>query len=140
MTLYIKYLLASTIVIERFISKRSGYLRQIAFISDSLPTPDGSIRILSGLKIFLMSFIELAKSSATEQHIQPAFISLTESPSLSRMVPSILTSPNSFSMMTVLEKSSDSLISFLIKLVLPDPRKPDTIFILVFFIFILHTH
>lgn len=110
-------------MIDRFISNRSGYLRQIAFISDSLPTPDGSIRILSGSKAFLISFIEEAKSPATEQHMQPAFISLTDRPSLSRMAPSMLTSPNSFSMMTVLEKSSASLINFLMNVVLPDPKK-----------------
>ena len=45
-------------------------------MSDNLPTPDGSIIILSGLYLAITSFKDEAKSPTREQQIQPALISL----------------------------------------------------------------
>ena len=103
-----------------------------AFItSESLPTPDGSIRILSGAYLFITSSSDAPKSPTREQQIQPAFISRISMPDSFKKPPSIPISPNSFSIKTTLVCANASFNSFLMRVVLPAPKKPDTISILV---------
>ena len=103
-----------------------------AFItSESLPTPDGSIIILSGEYLSITSLSAVPKSPTSEQHIQPEFISVISIPASLRNPPSIPISPNSFSIRTIFSFPRASPISFLISVVLPAPRKPDIISIFV---------
>ena len=99
--------------------------------SESLPTPDGSIMILSGLNLSITSLKFFAKSPTKVQHIHPEFISVISIPVSFRNPPSIPTSPNSFSISTTFSLLSDSSKSFFISVVFPAPRKPETISILV---------
>ena len=84
--------------------------------------------------MLMTSFREVPKSPTREQQIQPEFISLISIPDSFKNPPSIPISPNSFSIRTVLLPSNASFNNFLIRVVLPAPRKPDTtsIFVIVF--------
>ena len=97
----------------------------------SFPTPEGSIKILSGLNFSSTSLSALPKSPTSEQQIQPEFISVTSMPASCIKPPSIPISPNSFSMRTIFSPLYASLMSFFISVVLPAPRKPEKISIFV---------
>ena len=101
--------------------------------SESLPTPDGSIKILSGAYVSITSFKDAPKSPTNEQQIQPEFISLISMPASFKNPPSIPISPNSFSIKTVFELFNTSLSNFLINVVFPAPKKPEKISIFVIF-------
>ena len=107
--------------------------------SESLPTPEGSMRILSGEYVLITSFNEAPKSPTNEQQIHPEFISLISIPASLRNPPSIPISPNSFSMRTTFSLLRTSLSIFWINVVFPAPRNPETMSILVilnpFFLF-----
>ena len=104
--------------------------------SDSLPTPDGSIRIRSGLNSSITFSIAFEKSPTRVQHMQPEFISLISMPASLRNPPSIPISPNSFSINTIFSPLYASSISFLISVVFPAPKNPEkiSIFVISFFI------
>ena len=93
----------------------------------NLPTPDGSIRILSGEYCSTTRLSALPKSPTRLQQIQPEFISVISTPASSRNLPSTPISPNSFSIRTSFSPGYASFISFLISVVLPAPRKPEKI-------------
>ena len=71
------------------------------------------------------------KSPTREQQMHPADISLIWTPDSFRKPPSMLISPNSFSMSTSFSPGKASASSFLMRVVLPAPRKPETMSILV---------
>ena len=71
------------------------------------------------------SFREVPKSPTREQQIHPEFISRISIPASFRNPPSIPISPNSFSIKTTCSPSNASFSSFLIRVVLPAPRKPE---------------
>ena len=99
--------------------------------SDSFPTPEGSMRMRSGWNWACTSFRALWKSPTREQQMHPADISLIWTPDSFRKPPSMLISPNSFSMSTSFSPGKASASSFLMRVVLPAPRKPETMSILV---------
>ena len=100
-------------------------------ISESFPTPDGSIRILSGLYVSITSFKEVSKSPTKEQQMQPWFISRISIPEFFKKPLSIPISPNSFSMRTTFSPFKASCKSFCINVVFPAPKKPEIISICV---------
>ena len=102
--------------------------------SDSLPTPEGSIRMRSGWYLSSTSFNAVPKSPTREQQIQPEFISVISIPASFKNPPSMPISPNSFSISTTCSPASASFNNFLINVVLPAPKKPDTISIFVILI------
>ena len=104
--------------------------------SESFPTPEGSMRMRSGLYFKSTSFNAVAKSPTSEQQMQPEFISVISIPASFKKPPSIPISPNSFSMSTTCSPASASFKSFLISVVFPAPKNPETISILVIFIFL----
>ena len=69
-------------------------------ISESFPTPEGSIRMRSGAKRSTTSRMEARKSPVREQQMQPEFISVTSMPASCMKPPSMPISPNSFSIRT----------------------------------------
>ena len=71
-----------------------------AATSESLPTPDGSIRMRSGAKSEMTFFSAFVKSPTRVQQMQPEFISVISTPASCRKPPSIAMSPNSFSIRT----------------------------------------
>ena len=86
----------------KLLSEISSLLISITALitSESLPTPDGSIIILSGencAKTFLRAS---PKSPTNEQQIQPEFISVISIPASFKKPPSMPISPNSFSIST----------------------------------------
>ena len=97
----------------------------------NLPTPDGSIRILSGAYSESTFSSAFSKSPTRLQQIQPEFISFTLMPASCINPPSIPISPNSFSMRTTFSPLYASFISFLISVVFPAPKKPEKISIFV---------
>ena len=99
--------------------------------SDSFPTPDGSITIRSGAYSAATCLRALEKSPTSEQQIHPEFISVIFTPASCKKPPSIPISPNSFSIKTTFSPTYASLISFLISVVLPAPKKPEKISIFV---------
>ena len=104
-----------------------------AFITSlSLPTPEGSTIIRSGLNCSATSFKAFAKSPTRLQQIQPLFISVICTPVSCKNPPSIPISPNSFSIITFFSLGYASRRSFLIRVVLPAPKKPDIISIFIF--------
>ena len=110
-----------------------------AFItSDNLPTPDGSISILSGLYFSITSTKEVPKSPTKEQQIQPEFISFISIPDSFKNPPSTPISPNSFSINTTLCPFKASFNNFFIRVVFPAPKNPETISIFVISFFSLH--
>ena len=71
-----------------------------ATISESLPTPDGSMMTRSGAYWAITMRRASRKSPVSEQQMQPEFISFTVTPASCRKPPSMPISPNSFSMRT----------------------------------------
>ena len=102
--------------------------------SESLPTPEGSIIILSGWYLSTTSLREVPKSPTSEQQMHPEFISLISTPESLRNPPSIPISPNSFSIRTTCSPFKASFKSLLIRVVLPAPKKPEIISTLVILI------
>ena len=133
--MYILALTASTTATALFkVQSKSPALSATAFItSESLPTPEGSIMILSGAYFVITSLRLEPKSPTSEQHIQPEFISLISIPESLRNAPSIPISPYSFSISTIFSLFKPSDRSFLMSVVLPAPKNPDTISIFVIF-------
>ncbi len=126
--MYIRHFPASATVVRPF--KRissSSTLRTAVIMSESLPTPDGSMRIRSGLNCSMTLWSAARKSPVRLQQIQPEFSSLTATPASFIKPPSMPISPNSFSMRTSFSPAYASAISFLISVVLPAPRKPEKI-------------
>ena len=105
--------------------------------SESLPTPDGSIRILSGEKSAITCFSAFPKSPIRLQQIQPLFISVISTPASLRNPPSMPISPNSFSIRTTFSPAYASASSFFIRVVFPAPKKPEntSIFVILQFPF-----
>ena len=99
--------------------------------SESLPTPDGSIIILSGLYFSISSFKDVSKLPTSEQQIQPELISLISMPESFKKVPSIPISPNSFSIRATLSFLKELSNNFLIRVVLPAPKNPEIISTLI---------
>ena len=66
----------------------------------SLPTPEGSMRMRSGWNCSFTSRRALPKSPTREQQMQPEDISEIWIPASFRKPPSMLISPNSFSIST----------------------------------------
>ena len=99
--------------------------------SESLPTPDGSMIMRSGEYFSKTSPRAVPKSPTREQQIQPEFISVILIPESFKNPPSMPISPNSFSISTSFSPCNASSISFLINVVFPAPKKPDTISIFV---------
>ena len=85
----------------------------------------------SGAYLSMTSRREVPKSPTSEQQMQPEFISRISIPDSFKKPPSMPISPNSFSMRTTRVPASASFNSFLMSVVLPAPRKPETISILV---------
>ena len=106
-------------------------------ISESFPTPDGSIIILSGLNLLITSSIDFEKSPTSEQQIHPELISLISIPASFKKVPSIPISPNSFSINTTFSPLNPALKSCLIKVVFPAPKNPEIMSTFILTIFIL---
>ena len=71
-----------------------------ATTSDSLPTPEGSMRMRSGWNWRWTSCRAWVKSPTREQQMHPEDISEICTPESFRKPPSMLISPNSFSMST----------------------------------------
>ena len=133
--MYILHLLASTTVVNPLRTQSSSSAFSTAKItSESLPTPEGSIIILSGLKSFTTFLSASLKSPTRLQQIQPEFISLISTPASFKNPPSIPISPNSFSISTTFSPLYASSISFFIRVVFPAPKKPEKISIFVILI------
>ena len=99
--IYILHLQASTTVQNALSFPSSKLAFSTALItSESLPTPDGSIMILSGWYCAATCCNALEKSPTSEQQMQPEFISVTLIPASCKKPPSIPISPNSFSIST----------------------------------------
>ena len=131
--MYILHLLASTMVTALFSSTSISADTSItAFItSESLPTPDGSMIMRSGLYLVRTSSRDFPKSPTNEQQMQPEFISRISIPASFKNPPSMPISPNSFSISTTCSPEMASSSSFLINVVFPAPRKPEIISIFV---------
>ena len=131
--IYILHFMASTTATALFSStSASDTTSCTAFItSESFPTPEGSIKILSGAYVSNTSFKEVPKSPTSEQQMQPEFISLISIPASFKNPPSMPISPNSFSINTTFASAKASFKSFFINVVFPAPKKPDTISIFV---------
>ena len=99
--------------------------------SESLPTPEGSMRMRSGWYCSSTFRRAWPKSPTREQQIQPEFISVTWMPASLRKPPSMPISPNSFSIRTIFWPEKDSASSFLINVVFPAPKKPEIISMVV---------
>ena len=89
------------------------------------------MRMRSGSNCFCTSTSALPKSPTSEQQMHPEDISLICTPDSFRNPPSMLISPNSFSMSTSFSPEKASASSFLMRVVFPAPKKPDTISIFV---------
>ena len=135
--IYSLHFAASTMVTALFSStSMSADTSTTAFTtSDSLPTPDGSMIIRSGLYLVMTSAREAPKSPTREQQIQPEFISRISMPASFKKPPSIPISPNSFSISTTCSPAIASSKSFLMNVVFPAPRKPEIISIFVILLF-----
>ena len=97
----------------------------------SLPTPDGSITTRVGAYCSITCCKAVRKLPTRLQQMQPEFISVIWMPASLRNPPSTPISPNSFSISTSFWPAYASPISFLIRVVLPAPRKPEKMSILV---------
>ena len=134
--MYILHLFASTTVVMEFIfASARPALSTARATSESLPTPEGSIKMRSGEYCSSTCLRALAKSPTREQQMQPELSSFTAMPASCMKPPSTPISPNSFSMSTSFSPAYASLMSFLMSVVLPAPRKPENISI---FTIILH--
>ena len=134
--IYIFVFFPSTTVTREFIStaSSSSLTLSTAFAtSESLPTPEGSITILSGEYCSITFLRAVLKSPTREQQIHPEFISVISIPASLRKLPSIPISPNSFSISTTFCPLNDSAMSFFINVVFPAPKKPEMISIFVIF-------
>ncbi len=100
----------------------------------SFAIPVGSTIIRSGAYSFIISKMPAGNSLELLQQIQPACMGFTVRPSILSVSSSMLILPNSFSRITIFSPGYTPSINFLIKVVLPAPKKPDMISILVFFI------
>ena len=132
--IYIVVLPASATVIKllRLTSSKSFFTSATALItSESLPTPEGSMMILSGEYFVITSLSAAPKSPTRVQQMQPEFISVISIPASFKKPPSMPISPNSFSISTTFSPPSASFISFLMRVVLPAPRNPEIISIFV---------
>ena len=89
------------------------------------------MRMRSGWNWASTSFRALLKSPTREQQMQPEDISEIWTPDSFRKPPSMLISPNSFSIRTSFSPGKASASSFLMRVVLPAPRKPETMSIFV---------
>ena len=100
--IYILHLVTSTSVVKlfSFMSTESSTFWTALITSESFPTPEGSMMILSGLYFPITSFKASPKSPTREQQIQPEFISRISIPASFKNPPSIPISPNSFSIRT----------------------------------------
>ena len=124
--IYMRHFFASTTAAHTFISSLSSPRETTAFtISDSFPTPDGSIIIRSGENSSITFSRAFEKSPTRVQHMQPEFISVISMPESLKKPPSIPICPNSFSIRTIFSPEYASFISFFISVVLPAPRKPE---------------
>ena len=97
----------------------------------SLPTPEGSMRMRSGWNCSCTSFNALPKSPTREQQMHPEDISEIWMPDSFKKPPSMLISPNSFSISTSCSPWKASERSFLMRVVLPAPRNPEIMSIFV---------
>ena len=132
--MYILTLVASATVTKlfSFMSGTSFTVFSTATITSlSLPTPLGSMRMRSGWNCSCTSFSALLKSPTREQQMHPEDISLICTPESFRNPPSMLISPNSFSISTSFSPGKASASSFLIRVVLPAPKNPETMSIFV---------
>ena len=127
----------STTVATIFKTKSNFKFSTAFIISESFPTPDGSIIILLGLNLLITSSIDFEKSPTSEQQIQPELISLISIPTSFKKLPSIPISPNSFSINTTFSPLNPVLKSFLIKVVFPAPKNPEIISTFILIIFVL---
>ena len=97
----------------------------------SLPTPEGSMRMRSGWNWACTSFSAAVKSPTRVQQMQPEDISEICTPDSFKKPPSMLISPNSFSISTICSPGKASASSFLMRVVFPAPKKPEMMSILV---------
>ena len=114
--MYILTLVASATVTKlfSFMSGTSFTVFSTATITSlSLPTPQGSMRMRSGWNCSCTSFSALLKSPTREQQMHPEDISLICTPESFRNPPSMLISPNSFSISTSFSPGKASASSFL---------------------------
>ena len=128
--IYILHFLASTTVTPAAMSI-SSTCSAASLTSLSLPTPDGSMIILSGLSSCATFLRACVKSPTRVQHMQPEFISVISMPESSRKPLSIPISPNSFSTITSFSPLYASSASFLISVVLPAPKNPENISVFI---------
>ena len=126
-------MLASTTAVALFnVTSAFVATSSTAFLtSESFPTPDGSIKIRSGWYFSNTSCKDAPKSPTKEQQIHPEFISFISMPASFKKPPSIPICPNSFSIKTTCSPFNDSFNNFLIRVVFPAPKKPETISIFV---------
>ena len=96
-------------------------------MSESLPTPEGSIRMRSGWYWSINWPRASVKSPTSVQQMQPLLSSVIWTPVSFMNPPSMPTSPYSFSSSTTFSPSKAPSSSFLISVVLPAPRKPEMI-------------
>ena len=136
--IYIFALVASTTVVKVFNRMSSpSTLCTAVMTSESLPTPEGSMRMRSGAYSVMTFFSAAEKSPTREQQMHPEFSSFTVMPASFIKAPSTPISPNSFSTSTSFSPAYASLISFLIRVVLPAPKNPENISIFTIFSFLL---
>ena len=101
--MYIFALEASTTVVKPLSTMESSSAATpctALMTSDSLPTPEGSMRMRSGWYCAMTCLRASLKSPTREQQMQPEFISVISMPASFRKPPSTEISPNSFSMST----------------------------------------
>ena len=91
------------------------------------------MRMRSGWNCSSTSRSALPKSPTKEQQMQPEDISEISTPESFKKPPSMLISPNSFSMSTSFSPWNASARSFLMSVVFPAPKKPEimSIFVMV---------
>ena len=82
----------------------------------------------------LNALVTVANAMKVSKQMKPEFSSVIRMQDSLRKPPSTPISPNSFSISTSLSPVKTSRISFLIRVVLPAPRKPEKISILVIFL------
>ena len=148
--MYILHFVASATVTKLFSSMSTSFSTPFTALitSDNLPTPDGSIKILSGVYFSKTSFNAVLKSPTKEQQIQPEFISVISTPASFKNPPSMPISPNSFSISIIFSPLKPSSSNFLIKVVFPAPKNPEiisifvisTYFLSIHFSIIIHSH
>ena len=129
--MYILALAASTTVVRPPSTNWSPADWTAATISDSLPTPEGSMRMRSGSYSRATIFRASRKSPVRLQQMQPDSSSFTTIPASFKKPPSMPISPNSFSMRTSFSPAYPSARSFLMRVVFPAPKNPENMSILV---------